>query len=213
MSNQTDAVQLIVVAVMREDGDGGIQPHWTLEGGTAELFDGDFLLVADRDVTEDGHAELFTAIDEGDIERLTAERDALQLLLNERDEQLHTLELSRRAHLDGGLAAEQRAEDIDALLLAWYEANAKGLIHVTDDAYHIVTATAEVLEGKPSSVCTWNGDDSGTWHSACGVSWTFHDDGPIENGMNFCHACGDCIAVEEPAEDVALNATESGASE
>lgn len=138
-----------------------------------------------------------------EFERVTAERDALQLLLNDRDEQLHTLEQSRRAHLDNGLVTERRAEGLDGLLLAWYEANSKGLVKVDDSAYHIVTATAEALEGKPNaSVCTWSReDDCGTWQSACGVSWTFHDDGPIENGMNFCHACGDRIDVEEPAEE------------
>ncbi|MCM8743583.1 hypothetical protein [Pseudomonas koreensis] len=35
------------------------------------------------------------------------ERDALQLLLNDRDEQLHSLEQSRRAEFDNGRAAEQ----------------------------------------------------------------------------------------------------------
>lgn len=142
-----------------------------------------------------------------EFERVTAERDALQLLLNDRDEQLHTLEQSRRDHFDNGVAAERRADGQDSLLLAWYEANAKGLIHVTDAAYHIVTATAEALEGKPNTgACTWSReDDCGTWQSACGVSWSFHDDGPIENGMNFCHACGDCIAVEEPAEEISTD--------
>lgn len=44
-------------------------------------------------------------------------------------------------------AADERVDITDGLLLAWYEANAKGLIHVHDAAYHIVTSTAEALEG------------------------------------------------------------------
>nr|WP_314532345.1 hypothetical protein [uncultured Pseudomonas sp.] len=48
----------------------------------------------------------------GEIERLTAERDALQLLLNDRDEQLHTLEQSRRSHFENAQAAERRIDDL-----------------------------------------------------------------------------------------------------
>ncbi|MFI8479680.1 hypothetical protein ACIGCM_03825 [Pseudomonas sp. NPDC078700] len=49
-----DEIQMCAVAVMRDDGDGGLEPDWLLEGGTAELMDGMFLLVADRtDVTDD----------------------------------------------------------------------------------------------------------------------------------------------------------------
>lgn len=40
------------------------------------------------------------------------ERDALQLLLNDRDEQLHTLEQSRRSHFDNAQAAERRIDDL-----------------------------------------------------------------------------------------------------
>ncbi|WP_257605327.1 DUF4406 domain-containing protein [Pseudomonas sp. UMAB-40] len=65
-----------------------------------------------------------------DFDRVTAERDALQLRLT---------------------VADQRNDDLDGLLRAWYEANAKRLIRVDDAAYHIVTSTAEVLEGKPAS--------------------------------------------------------------
>lgn len=42
--------------------------------------------------------------------------DALQLLLNDRDEQLHSLEQSRRAEFDNGKAAEKRVEDLRDLL-------------------------------------------------------------------------------------------------
>ena len=163
--------------------------------------------VSDTGLSEGVALGRITVVLVADFDRVTAERDALQLLLNDRDEQLHTLEQSRRAHFESGAAAERRADGQDSLLLAWYEANAKGLIHVTDAAYHIVTATAEALEGKPNTgVCTWSReDDCGTWQSACGVSWSFRDDGPIENGMNFCHACGDCIAVEEPAEEISTD--------
>lgn len=58
----TDAVALTAVATLRDNGDGGLEPDWLLEGGTAELFEGMVLLVADQDQTlceEDGHVELY----------------------------------------------------------------------------------------------------------------------------------------------------------
>ncbi|MGO2711558.1 hypothetical protein [Pseudomonas helleri] len=57
-----------------------------------------------------------------------------------------------------------------------------------------------------SGTCEWSReDDSGIWHSGCGVTWSFHDDGPEENGMHFCHSCGKTLVVEattsEPEQD------------
>lgn len=47
------------------------------------------------------------------------ERDALQLLLNDRDEQLHTLEQSRRAEFDNGQAAESQLAALREELTEW----------------------------------------------------------------------------------------------
>ncbi|CEL28757.1 hypothetical protein [Pseudomonas fluorescens] len=45
--------------------------------------------------------------------------------------------------------------------------------------------------------CEWSQDDeSGIWNTGCGSTWSFHDDGPEENGMNFCHSCGKHLVVE-----------------
>ena len=57
-----------------------------------------------------------------------------------------------------------------------------------------------------AGTCEWSReDDSGIWHSGCGVTWSFHDDGPEENGMHFCHSCGKTLVVEatvsEPERD------------
>lgn len=48
-----------------------------------------------------------------DFDRVTAERDALQQLLNERDEQIHRLEQSRRAEFENGQAAERRIDELE----------------------------------------------------------------------------------------------------
>lgn len=57
----SEPVGLAAVAVLRDDGDGGLEPEWLLEGGTAELVEGTLLLVADDQslCAEDGHAELY----------------------------------------------------------------------------------------------------------------------------------------------------------
>ena len=59
---QGEPVALTAVGVLRDDGDGGLAPEWTLEGGTAELWAGAVLLIADEDqdlCAEDGHCELY----------------------------------------------------------------------------------------------------------------------------------------------------------
>ncbi|MFJ2491423.1 hypothetical protein ACIOV9_07740 [Pseudomonas iridis] len=49
--------------------------------------------------------------------------------------------------------------------------------------------------------CEWSQDgESGIWNTGCGSTWSFHDDGPEENGMNFCHSCGKHLVVVEAAE-------------
>ena len=54
--------------------------------------------------------------DADEVSRLTAERDALQLLLNDRDEQLHTFEQSRRSHFNNAQAAERRIDLLENAL-------------------------------------------------------------------------------------------------
>lgn len=61
--HQGEPIRLTAVAELVDDGDGGLEPSWILEGGTAELFAGMTLLVADNapDLChEDGSAEVYT---------------------------------------------------------------------------------------------------------------------------------------------------------
>lgn len=76
-----------------------------------------------------GEFLLYTHPDAGKVARLTAERDALQLLLNERDERLHSLEQSRRTEFDNGRAAEQRNEELSGMLQ-----------HLVDNPYRFTEA-------------------------------------------------------------------------
>ncbi|MDO7911386.1 hypothetical protein Q6A49_12665 [Pseudomonas sp. 22-AL-CL-001] len=63
------------MATLEEDGDGGLEPNWLLEGGTAELLAGMTLLVADNAphlCDDDGSAQVYTHADPAEFERLSA---------------------------------------------------------------------------------------------------------------------------------------------
>lgn len=64
-------------------------------------------------------AQNIRCVREADFDRVTAEREALQLLLNNRDDlddQLTTLEQRRYAEQQAREAAERRAEELEELL-------------------------------------------------------------------------------------------------
>lgn len=43
---------------------------------------------------------------------------------------------------------------------------------------------------REGALCEWTIDNEWTWHGACGVTWTFTEDGPAENNYHYCHGCG-----------------------
>ncbi len=58
-------------------------------------------------------------------------------------------------------------------------------------------------EQCPTGNCVWTDDGEGTWESSCGVLWSFLDgEGPIENGMRFCHSCGKSLEAVEFEDEV-----------
>lgn len=70
---QGEAINLAAVATLVDDGDGGLKASWLLEGGSAELFAGMTLLVADNApdlCAEDGSAQVYTHADPAEVERL-----------------------------------------------------------------------------------------------------------------------------------------------
>lgn len=73
--DQGGPIMLTAVATLEEDGDGGLEPNWLLEGGTAELLAGMTLLVADNAphlCDDDGSAQVYTHADPAEVERLRA---------------------------------------------------------------------------------------------------------------------------------------------
>ncbi|QPN48131.1 hypothetical protein I5S86_10780 [Priestia aryabhattai] len=63
-----DPIMLTAVATLVDDGDGGLEASWLLEGGTAELFAGMTLLVAENSpelCQKDGSTEVYTHANQG----------------------------------------------------------------------------------------------------------------------------------------------------
>ena len=64
--------------------------------------------------------------------------------------------------------------------------------------YRLRKAMAEIERlAKPD--CAWTQDDPdyGVWEGDCGIEWNFIDDGPVENGCNFCPKCGGKLVIWE----------------
>lgn len=70
--------------------------------------------------------------------------------------------------------------------------------HVVDALLYRTPAPSEPLV---TEACEWfiSNSDWGTWSSGCGKEFEFNDDGPKENGFNFCHACGKRVTVAPAA--------------
>jgi len=64
--------------------------------------------------------------------------------------QLYSRTQNLAAHKLSLTAAEQRNAASEHLLMLWYSENALGRINVDDSSYHVVTATAEHFDSKPS---------------------------------------------------------------
>ena len=90
--------------------------------------------------------------------------------------------------------AERLAGDFACTLAQHFER-----ITAERDALQLRLNVADQLNDDNGGSCEWSQeDDSGIWNSGCGSTWSFHDDGPAENGMHFCHSCGKTLVVEEP---------------
>jgi hypothetical protein len=63
-------------------------------------------------------------------------------------------------------------------------------------------ARAKHLAAAKTAMCKWSYDELGfSWRTQCGTSWAFTDGGtPDENGMNFCHSCGNRLTFDAPEE-------------
>ena len=83
-----------------------------------------------------------------EFDRVTAEREALQLLLNERDEQVHSLEQRRHAEQQACQAAERRVDELEAALK----------FYADREHYHFESGNWDTVSGEPLNIL-WCGDE------------------------------------------------------
>lgn len=48
--------------------------------------------------------------------------------------------------------------------------------------------------------CEWTPDGDGCWHTGCNKHFEFTDDGPAENGFEFCPYCGAALLIQNEAD-------------
>ena len=89
------------------------------------------------------------------------------------------------------------------------------------DADLVISAAARRIEELESSrtstveqkSCQWascavEDDYHDAWEGSCGATWTFFEDGPIENDMHFCPKCGGSVAIQRSKVDSDAGKTE-----
>jgi hypothetical protein len=77
----------------------------------------------------------------------------------------------------------------------WWSSAARGtplsyaaVERMAREAFEAGAATRHAIN---SQTCAWTEDEThGKWDAACGLSWTFEDAGPEDNGVRFCFGCG-----------------------
>jgi hypothetical protein len=74
----------------------------------------------------------------------------------------------------------------------WLRCRSVGESFTSEDSEAVQWLLAEIA---PPEQCQWREDEDGQWHTACGHTFEFIDDGPEENGFNFCYSCGHPVAA------------------
>ena len=99
-------------------------------------------------------------------------------------------------------AADERADLLVGLLQMirenWNEPDPGPEAYACRDAIEAALKPAE--GGGDSNTCTWSHDQDWIYNASCGATWTFHEDGPTENGMRSCHSCGKTLVVDDGTE-------------
>ncbi|MNJ10731.1 hypothetical protein D3C77_48950 [compost metagenome] len=167
--HQGQPIMLTAVGELQEDGEGGLEVQWLLEGGTAELEHGMLLLVAENNELcgEDGRAEVHTHADAGEVERLRNENDSIRLQaggmqmeidelraqLAERDALLRDTKVMLTSELSYELFARMAShiKRIDAALSASAEPSAP--VEVLAQADGVLTFMRSEGDGEHKCVC------------------------------------------------------------
>lgn len=98
--------------------------------------------------------------------------------------------------------AQSPSQAIDVLETAVFgQQSTNGKSELLQRAEKLAEDTAALARRVDTSACTWRYDDEEhTWDGECGASWTFLEDGPVENSMHFCPGCGKPVATDVQTE-------------
>jgi hypothetical protein len=129
-----------------------------------------------RLVQEGWHQDDTCVVKDWAYDRVVAERDALQQLLTAADERA-----------DAGIAFVIR-------LIQCSEGQPSIATGYLRDILDVLKQTEGILT---PTTCTWK-FGAFSWHTACGQEWMLNDGTPEQNGMRFCHSCGNALVAEEP---------------
>jgi len=141
-AHRSGSIVLTAVADLVDDGDGGLEPSWILEGGTAELSAGMTLLVADNAPAlchEDGSAEVYT---QGEVERLRVDAGQHKIAMDAACGEITALRAQLAEY--GGLLREVR----DSCALRLYD--------------HQPTAENKALDERIEAALTTSAEPSAT---------------------------------------------------
>jgi hypothetical protein len=64
----------------------------------------------------------------------------------------------------------------------------------TEERIHELEIENRQLKEEKQSTCIWH-EEEWAWESNCGLTWTFIDDGPEENGLRYCPKCGKIVTI------------------
>lgn len=94
------------------------------------------------------------------------------MTLPEREALAQAVETSAKTCLaDASIAREHNQPDVEVI--------------ASIQADKLLAAAAELRK-----TCKWTNSDDGPWETGCGHAYEFIDDGPKENGQQFCGYCG-----------------------
>ncbi|WP_313824064.1 hypothetical protein [Leclercia sp.] len=202
-----EALRLLVA------GMGSDPVSWTSSDALADVYCGETSMMGPVDTVGDiplyRHAQpvpvacnhLFSAITRADVlECVSCGRLKSDILSEEYTARSAAmLQAVNSPVIPDGYVMVPKEPDLEMVKAGAYAASNGMLI---PGIYRAMLAAAPQLPGnEPStapSSCTWHCEEEiNNWHADCGYQFQFMEDGPEENGVNFCPKCGKSVAISE----------------
>ena len=202
---QGEPIMLAAVGELQEDGDGGLEVQWLLEGGTSELLHGMTLLVAENApdlCREDGSAQVYTHADPAEVERLRhVERDLRNGLKVANGTNRVLVGRLAEAHA----LLREVLSDLNEIFPTGKTAN-KVRAYLSPSAEPSAPVEATHYHPAAESGRQWRKKVDGVWCELCGGKWLPLD----EQGMSHLYLAIEPSAPVEIDEPVCRGAWELG---